>query len=129
MKRDLELWRAILLKVEKLPVGQALSSPLEIRDYEEKEIAEHVRLLQEKHYIEAKINMELLTHDTVGAPQIEGYEIYRLFNDGHDFIVNAKNPKIWQSTVDFIRERGGDVSLAVTKAVMAKEALQLFGLS
>ena len=72
MKRDLELWREILLKVEELPIGQALSSPLKVRDYKEKEIAEHVRLLQEKHYIEAKINMELLTYDTVYAPQIEG---------------------------------------------------------
>jgi|GEM_PF-1467685 len=126
MKRDLELWRAILLKVEELPIGQALSSPLEIRNYEEKEIAEHVRLLQEKHYIEAKINMELLTYDTVGAPQIERYEIYRLLNDGHDFVANAKNHAIWKKTVDFLAQKGGGGSLTILQGVLTRVASEYF---
>ena len=126
MKRDLALWRKILLKVEELPPGRDLCSPLDIDGYDEQVIAEHVKLLAEACFIEA-----IFTHafNSFGVKQVQEYVIIRLLNDGHDFVSNAKNPKIWQRTIDFIKERGGDVSLAVTKAVMAKEALQLFGLN
>ena len=125
MKRDLELIRAILLEVEELPIGQFLSS-IEIEGHSDEVIAEHVRLLEEVNFIEAQ-----LAHgrSNFGALQVKAYAITRLLNDGHDFIANAKNPTIWKKTTNFIQERGGDVSLAVTKAVMAKEALQLFGLN
>ena len=126
MKRDLELWRKILLKVEELPPGMDLCSPLDIDGYDEQITAEHVQLLEEAGFIEA---MFTRAFNSFGVKQVQEYVIVRLLNDEHDFVANAKNPKIWQRTVDFIKERGGDVSLAVTKAVMAKEALQLFGLN
>ncbi|MGD1860398.1 MAG: DUF2513 domain-containing protein [Leptolyngbyaceae cyanobacterium] len=126
MERDLELWKKILLKVEELPIGNFLSSPVEIEGYEQAIVTEHVRLLQEKRYIEAKIDLELLTYDLVGAPRIEGYEIYRLLNDGHDFVANAKNPTVWKKTVNFLAQKGGGGSLAILQGVLTRVASEHF---
>lgn len=127
MKRDLELIRAILLKVEETPIGQPLSSPLKIDGYEDDDIiAEHVRLLHEKSYIDARITEEFNSYDLAGLPRVESYTITRLLNDGHDFIADAKNPAVWKKTLDFMARKGSDVSLAVVKGVAAKMALEYF---
>lgn len=102
MKRGIELIRAILLKVEEIPIGQTISSPLEINEYDENVVAEHVRLLHEKGYIDARIVEEFDSYDLVGSPQVESYMITRLLNDGHDFIADTKNPTVWKKTLDSI---------------------------
>ena len=55
MKRDLELIREILLRVEALPVGHFLSN-IEIDEYSPDVIGEHVRLLQEAGFIDAQVS-------------------------------------------------------------------------
>ncbi|MDB9529061.1 DUF2513 domain-containing protein [Oscillatoria sp. CS-180] len=125
MKRDLELWRAILIKVEDLPPGRDLSSPLEIDGYEEEVVAEHVKLLEEAGLIEAQM---VIAPNWMGVKQVEHYVIFRLLNEGHEFVANAKNPKIWKKFSSSIGNNGGDVSLAVTKGVLTKIALEFFGL-
>ena len=127
MKRDIELIRAILLKVEEIPIGQTISSPLKINEYDEDIIAEHVRLLYEQGYIDARIVEEFDSYDLVGSPQVESYTITRLLNDGHDFIADTKNPTVWKKTLDSIASKGGDVSLAVVKTVAAKIVSGYFG--
>ncbi|MEM6839251.1 MAG: DUF2513 domain-containing protein [Cyanobacteria bacterium P01_C01_bin.120] len=118
----MELWKKILLKVEELPIGSLLSSPVEIEGYEQAIVTEHVRLLQKKRYIEAKIDLELLTYDL----GIEGYEIYRLLNDGHDFVANAKNSTVWKKTVNFLAQKGGGGSLAILQGVLTRVASEHF---
>lgn len=127
MKRDIELIRAILLKAEEIPIGQTISSPLKINEYDEDIIAEHVRLLYEQGYIDARIVEEFDSYDLVGSPQVESYTITRLLNDGHDFIADTKNPTVWKKTLDSIASKGGDVSLAVVKTVAAKIVSGYFG--
>ncbi|MEB3269902.1 MAG: DUF2513 domain-containing protein [Leptolyngbya sp.] len=117
MKRDLELLKKILMKVEELPVGRCLSPPLGIEDYDEEIVFEHVRLLQEANFIEAIVVLNPRT-----------YEVSRLLNDGHDFVANAKNPAIWKKTIDFLSKKGGDVSLALVKGLLVKIASNHLGL-
>lgn len=124
MKRELDLIRAILLKVEALPVGDSLQS-IEVDGYSEDVIAEHVWLLEKSGYLEARIFTE---RNWQGNEQVKGYLITRLLNEGHDFIADAKNDSVWQKATAVIREKSEDVSLAVVKAVVAKMMLQQFGL-
>ncbi|PZV07639.1 MAG: hypothetical protein DCF32_06765 [Leptolyngbya sp.] len=124
MKRDLELIRAILLRVEETPIGRSLSSPLKVDGYGDDVIAEHVRLLKEAGYIEAQL---VIGFNQVGVHQVQDFSITRLLNDGHDFIADAKNPTVWKKTIDFLASKGGDVSLAVVKGVAAKMAFEYFG--
>jgi hypothetical protein len=130
MKRDLNLIKAILLLVEETPVGKTLSCPLMIDGYEDEDVvSEHVRLLHEKCYIEAQIEFDFNSYDLRGAPpRILRYTIIRLLNDGHDFIADAKNSAVWDKTIKFIADKGGDVSLTVVKGVLTKMAWETFGL-
>jgi hypothetical protein len=130
MKRDLELFRRILLKVEELPPGQSLDGdlydlPFETSAATTEIVAEHVKLLEEEGYIEADI---ISSPNEIGVTQVFDYSIFRLKNGGHDFLANAKNPTIWKKTTDFIANKGGDVSLAVLKGVLTKVAAEYFGL-
>lgn len=125
MKRDLTLIRAILLRVEETPIGQSINFPLKIDGYDNDDVVtEHVRLLEEAGYIEAKIAIGL---SEFGVRQAQNFVIARLLNDGHDFIADAKNPAIWKKTVNFIASKGGDVSLAVVKGVVTRMAFEHFG--
>lgn len=124
MKRDLELIRELLLRVEALPVGHFLSN-IEIDGYSPDVIGEHVRLLQEAGFIDAKVSKG---NSQMGVTIVVGYAIDRLLNDGHDFIENAKSDTVWEKAREQVAEKAGDVSLTVLKAVLAKTAMQLFGL-
>ncbi|MGB3494556.1 MAG: DUF2513 domain-containing protein [Elainellaceae cyanobacterium] len=126
MKRNPEIVRAILLQVEALPIGHSLASIKWDGDEDEDVIAEHVRLLKEANYIDARIIEGMSSR---GVKQVKVYSINRLLNDGHDFLANAKNESVWKQARTLIQEKGGDVSLAVLKALLAKVAMQQFGLS
>jgi hypothetical protein len=65
---------------------------------------------------------------TFEVKQAQLYTISRLPNDGHDFVANAKNPAIWKKSIDFVSNKGGDVSLAAFKGVLAKMASDHLGL-
>ena len=60
MKRDLALFRAILLEIENLSVGQSLDGdlydvPPKLKKFPAAVICEHVRLLKEADLIDAKL--------------------------------------------------------------------------
>lgn len=124
MIRDPELIRKILLRVEELPTGQFLSN-INIDGYNPDVICEHVQLLKEAKFIDAQISH---TRSQAGVLIVDNYVINRLSNDGHDFIENAKSDTVWKKAREQVTEKTGDVSLTVLKAVLAKTAMQIFGL-
>lgn len=124
MKRDPELIREILLRVEALPIGHFLSN-IEIDGYSPDVIGEHVRLLQEVGFIDAQVSRG---NSQMGVMIVVDYAINRLLNDGHDFIENAKSDTVWKKAREQVAEKTGDISLTVLKAVLAKTAMQAFGL-
>lgn len=124
MKREPNLIREILLHVEQQPVGIGVSS-LDIDGYEEDMLGEHVRLLKESNYIEAQINC---SPNHMGEEVVRGYNISRLLNEGHDFLANARNEKVWQESISYIKSKGVDVSLAVLKGVLTLKAKEYLGL-
>lgn len=125
MKRNPDIVRAILLQVEALPIGHSLESIKQDGEEGEDVIAEHVRLLKEASYIDALISEGM---NDIGVKQVTFYSINRLLNDGHDFLANAKNESVWKQARTLIQEKGGDVSLAVLKAILANVAMQQSGL-
>lgn len=125
MKRDLDLIKEILLKVEAYPVGRSLSR-IEVEGYKQDVISEHIRLLQESNYIDVDLLTSPSSH---GVNQVDGYSINRLLNDGHDFIANAKSESVWTKAKSLVKEKGIDVSLAVFKAVLAKVTMQELGIA
>lgn len=123
MKRDLDLLRAILLAAEDIVPGYSLSN-LE-SEHEHSIIGEHVRLLKEDGYIDAHVPTGF---GPGGTHMVLNYNIIRLTAKGHDFLANAKNEPAWKSTIKLVRDKGGDVSLGILKATLAKAMQHQLGL-
>lgn len=125
MRRDQELIRKILLHIENLPTDQVANS-IQIDGYDENIITEHVVLLEEAEYIEARLIYGF--NPKTGKRQVRRYIINRLKNEGHDFIASAKDEKVWNQAMKIIREKSEDASLAIVKGLLIKLAAQKLGI-
>jgi hypothetical protein len=117
MKRDMDLIRELMLKLESYPkepidvvqIRPYVPEPLWIRDYvfSAPELVYHLELIEEAGFIE---NMDL-----------PGY-FYRLSWTGHDFLDSVRSPDVWDKTKKVAAAAGGfTVDLLV---VTAKTYLQ-----
>ena len=111
MKRDLDLIRKILLKVEDSNVDEALTN-IKIEGYENDEIAYNLSLLKNAGYIEGEILYEM------GSVVPSAYMIFGMTWIGHDFLDACRNEGIWAKAKEKIRAIGEDVPLDVFKAVL-----------
>ena len=122
MKLDPDLARAILLQVEATPANRTSRDP-EIEGYSEDEIFEHVELLNEAGYLEAKI-----VRSGSGDARIYTVFVTRLTWDGHEFLNAARNDTLWRRAKDKVTTSGGAMSLSILKAVLTDLAKRAVGL-
>jgi len=90
MKRNMDLVRLIMLKLNEHEHGNAPRS-LDIEGYSEEEIGYHCFIMNEAGLIEASdiTTMASLSPDAMPL---------RLTWNGHEFIENAQNEKVWSET-------------------------------
>lgn len=124
MKRDIDLIRTILLEVESQPIGQS-NIDLDLKEYDELTIGEHVRLLKEAGYIDATI---IPTLSPSGEEIVAGYSISRLLNGGHDFLDAARNETVWNKTKDKLKSVGGSVPLEIVVNVASQVLNHMLGI-
>ena len=115
MKRDMELVRRILLKLERHDHGNAPES-FEISGYSEEETGYHCYLLNEAGLIEAT---NITAHELESPFAVP----INLTWDGHEFIQNAHNDKVWKQAKEAISKLG-DVSFSVWANVLSKVVLK-----
>lgn len=110
MKRDLDLARAILLEVEKIP---APGKPTEImiEGYPEEDVKAHLRLLLEADLIDG-LGIATSASTTVHPS--------RLTWAGHEFLDQARSPEIWSQVKDVAKSKGLSLSLEVAKAILVQ---------
>ena len=61
MKRDIDLLRALLLKIEEMPYSEHLMGAIQIPGYSEEEVCYHAQLAADEGFIEAKfLNPQLI---------------------------------------------------------------------
>ena len=124
MKRDMNLLRSILLRVEETnELGDR-------EDYSTDEwtFCEHVRLLDECGFIGGVVVSEAL--GSPAPPSLTLITQPRLTWEGHEFLDAARNPRIWAKALEKMAGATGTVSIAVLTAVLtalAKESLGLGG--
>lgn len=99
MKRDMDLIRSILLKVEEAPSKPKSQQFLDPNDEAESQrVLQHLKLLEESGLIK-------------GHPiDIQGHHLLydiELTWEGHDFVDAVRDPKIWQKTKKSAEEAGG----------------------
>jgi Hypothetical protein (DUF2513) len=121
MKRDLNLVREILLRLEPLsanpdqPVPLDIGKPpLDIPNYTDEQIVYHIRIMEDGGLI--SYSSGILTPG-LGPPLAPGVR-FRLprFNglrwQGHEFLDDVRDPKTWEATQKKF-SKVGDVSLQV----------------
>lgn len=119
MKRNMDLVRLIMMRLNNHQHGNAPNS-LEIDDFSEEEIGYHCFIMNEAGLIEAS------DITTIGSPSPQAMPI-RLTWDGHEFIENAQNEKVWSETKNAVSKLG-DVSFTVWANVLSKVVLHNLGL-
>ena len=108
MKRDLNLFRTILLEIEKMPAGEDWvlnrdSSNLYNNDSEEKNILEHLILMQDARLITKAV--------TKGGDGF--YELCpcNLTNEGHDFLDAVRSSSVWKKIKATVLDKGISYSI------------------
>lgn len=111
MKRDLNLLRSMLLRIEELDSTKhkiTISSFLDLCD-NPAIISLHIELLIDSYFIEAS--------EPIYRRTIKDFLIYRLTSNGYDYLDAIREPSIWQKTTNKLLEVGGTATLDVVKDV------------
>lgn len=124
MKRDYDLLREILLKVEEEYKGGLIQwkmADLESVFSREKNVVEdHMLQLVEKGFLRPQIDRSWRNGSSVYFGGISF--------DGHDFLDNIRDEKVWRKTKEGARQIGSfslDVIRDVAKAIINKKVKQL----
>ncbi len=120
MKRDLELIRTLMLKLESLPMNLGdnrvvtpYDSEMQVEGYDTNQINHHLDLIHEAGFID----------NGRGSGPAFGFMFMGLTNKGHDFVDSVRSPEIWRRTKDIAAKAGGvSVSLMVEIAKAAGKA-------
>ena len=109
MKRDMELIRKILFKIEEDYVSTALFN-LTIDGYESNDIAYQCKLLYDAGLVD-QYNAKY------GDNTIYAFAVGGLTWEGHDFLDKIREDTIWNKTKETITEKGLPMVLDVIKSV------------
>jgi len=103
MKRNMDLIRELLLKLEGMPIApgavmhlRSYDDEMKMSGYEDAEVEYHLNLIVEAGLI-----------DTGGLRAMEGIGFRALTWAGHDFVDSIRNPEVWAKTKQGALAAGG----------------------
>lgn len=123
MKRDMDLVRALLLRVEswEIPPGGVMSNlfatdpEVRIDGYTETAVDYHLEYLIDSGLVDGSCNIE------------RRFRIHKLTPDGHDLVESIRDPAIWSETKEGVKKAGGftvellrDLAKGLIKTQIAK---------
>lgn len=109
MKRDMELIRKILFKIEET-VDNVVEYDLEIEGYTMEQVAYHCSILYEGGYIHAY-------KGGYAGNDLYTFGVGRLTWDGHDFLDKIREDTIWNKTKSTIADKGLPFVFDIVKSV------------
>ena len=110
MKRDWDVIRKILLKVEDAPAGEGVNLH-DFAESERPEVSYNAELLYEVGFVTASISNQ------VGKVEARDFTIYRMNWAGHDFLDAVRSDTIWKKTKKLISSKGGNMTYEVIKSL------------
>ncbi len=114
MKRDMELVRKLILKIEDHPSGWA-PSELTIEGYSRQQIGYHCYLIVDSGLA---VGRDMTTTPS-GGPE---YLITHLTSAGHDFAESSQNQYLWDEVMADIKDKGfGSVAVDLLKKLLDKQ--------
>jgi hypothetical protein len=117
MKRDMDLIRAVLIEVEKLPYDGGFHD-ISVHGYSGEEITYHVRLANEAGLIEA---INLTTVDGIC------WRPLRLTYEGHEFLDAARSDTVWEKAKKMLLSATGVITIEGLKAALPQIVRKLLG--
>jgi hypothetical protein len=121
MKRDLDLVRKILEKLEEKP--EEIVEELKIDNYSANEIMYHYIIMDEARLIRCEREVSKSTPGRV----IRAYP-FGLTWQGHEFLEAARNDNIWEKAKNIAKSRLGALPFDVVKALLIAMAKDRVGL-
>lgn len=121
-KRDFDLIRLILLRIEASPLNSTITnSQLNVKDYEPLIVALHVEMLVDAGFIEATIPKTLagITPDFI---------VHKINWEGYEFLDNARNDTVWKQFKSEAKKIGSSMSMAVANSLLIAAAKAQLGL-
>jgi len=112
MKRDMDIIRKILLKIEGYECDEPLQA-LEIEGYLEDEIRYNVYLLENAELIQGKCFFN------IASVKPSGYAIFRMTWTGHDFLEACRDEGRWTKAKEIFGKLDG-VTFDVVKQVLVE---------
>jgi hypothetical protein len=112
MRRNMDLARKILFALEECPFTCGWHI-IQIDGYSSEDISNHVLLLKEAGFIDAR---ELTN---LSSPHPEWYP-ERITWDGHEFLDSSRDETRWEKAKSLIRDKGTPMTLEALKLVMSE---------
>lgn len=97
MKRDLDLCKKILFKIEELYVDEDLCD-IEIDGYNAEQIVYHFKLLKDGNFIKNY-------HVIPGDDGIYSFYVGNLTWEGHDFVEKVRNDNVWKKMINVMKDK------------------------
>jgi len=107
MRRDWELIREILIKLEEIPEQEGKLMPGEINGYDAEIVSYHFKILYEAGLIEAEIVKALGIKPFYYAKSLTWL--------GHELLDSIRKITVWNKIKERIRQRGLDLTFDVLK--------------
>ena len=111
MKRDMDLVREIMLKIEALPAGPPVL--YRVGEVEDLVLLTHLEMLIDAGLVRGKISRSQGSRgDVIG--------ISTLTWEGHEWIDLVRDARVWDEAKTTLQENGGALSFELTKAVATR---------
>lgn len=108
MKRDWELVREILMKIESLGTIKDVVRPKDFENYDEETVSYHIYLLEQAGLIEAIVKK----HHNTGIFALAS----NLTWSGHEFLDAIRDESVWNKIKSIAKEKGIDMPFEIVKA-------------
>jgi hypothetical protein len=109
MKRDMDLFRVLLLKIEEQPfVASGYFPKPTIEGFSEEEICYHAQLAKDAGFIEATF-----------LPQTTEFMVKRLTFAGHEFLDAAREEKLWNKAKQTVLHNAGTLTVEALKTALS----------
>lgn len=117
MKKNWEIIREILLRLEAANAPNSYLNAKAVSEYPAQEVAYNMRLLSQAGYIKAKI-----LESSSGNGEIAAALAIHLTNTGHELLDTIRSESVWSKITDTFKSKGVemtfDLVISVGKKVM-----------
>ena len=117
MKRNWDLIRRILLKLEEKADTDSFLHSDQVKGYAAEVVAYHYKLMADA---------ELINIDDISDMGGEDYAALSLTWQGHEFLDNIRNDTVWNKVKATIKSKGVDLSFELIKTVAVATVKSLF---